>query len=147
MYSWKIGGIHRADPEAVGHELESIGDSFTPAQVVNKARDHLSVLHPLFEWDDVKAGEKYREIQAQGIIRNIVVRQEVKPGGGQTAQPVRVFVNPNRGGSVYKRLDLVVENRDEYARLLAAAKSELSAFKQKYQSLRELDELIALIDW
>ncbi len=49
-----------------------------PHAVVAAARDPVSVLHPLFVWDDTKAAELYRLDQARTIIRRVTVIVEVE---------------------------------------------------------------------
>jgi hypothetical protein len=39
--------------------------SLTPAVVVEESRDEAALLHPMFEWDDASAAERYR----QGMAR------------------------------------------------------------------------------
>ena len=43
----------------------------TPSAVVESARKKTSPLHECFEWDDIKAGEKFRLTQARQMIRSV----------------------------------------------------------------------------
>lgn len=43
------------DPMKVANEIMEIGESVTPRQIVDRARDENSELHKCFEWDDAKA--------------------------------------------------------------------------------------------
>ena len=45
----------------------------TPGAVVVEAQDPDSDLHDFFEWDDTKAGHKYRLVQARQLIRSVTV--------------------------------------------------------------------------
>ena len=49
----------------------------TPALVVLAARPDESPLHQYFEWDDTKAGEKYREMQARTLLRACKIDHKV----------------------------------------------------------------------
>jgi hypothetical protein len=59
----------------------SNGDRFAPRQLVANARSKTSILHELFTWDDKKAGDRYRLIEAQELIRsiNVTVIHEERP--------------------------------------------------------------------
>ncbi len=39
-----------------------------PGDLVEAARSPSSLLHPMFDWDDTTAAERYREVQARGAI-------------------------------------------------------------------------------
>jgi len=58
--------------------------------VVREARPIDSLLHSRFEWDDVRAGEKYREAQARQLIRWVKV--EITTQAGKAIQ-IPAFVN------------------------------------------------------
>jgi hypothetical protein len=47
--------------------------ALTPNLVVEVARNPKSVLHHLFEWDDVTAGESFRIAQARSIITSVKI--------------------------------------------------------------------------
>ena len=69
--SWKtgFGSLFRADAQLVSNEIMSIGDTATPAQIVDMARDSSTELHKCFEWNDTVAAEKYRLEQARHQTR------------------------------------------------------------------------------
>jgi len=145
-YSWKINGIHKADADIIGNEIQSIGNQFTTKDIVDKARDKNTQLHKLFEWNNKIAGEKYREIQAGDIIRNLVVVKVNTESGASEKTNIRVFVSDNRRNGGYKPITVVLRQQDEYERLLEQAYKELQAFKDKYENLSELSEIFDLID-
>jgi hypothetical protein len=144
--SWKINGIYKADADIIGNEIQSIGSQFTTKDIVNKARDKNTQLHKLFEWNNKIAGEKYREIQAGDIIRNLVVVKVNTESGASEKTNIRVFVSDNRRNGGYKPITVVLRQQDEYERLLEQAYKELQAFKDKYENLSELSEIFDLID-
>lgn len=53
---------------------EDQGGTLTPSEVVNKARDPRSILHPCFEWDNAVGGEKHRIQQARNLISMVRVK-------------------------------------------------------------------------
>ena len=143
-YSWKIGGIYKANPQVIGEEIQSLGEQFTVKDIVNKARDNNSNLHNLLEWNDEIAGEKYREIQAGDIVRNLVIVKQVD--GKEENTNIRVFVSSNQRDGVYKPITSVIRVQEEYEQLLQQALRELQAFKNKYKDLSELHEVFEVIE-
>lgn len=144
-YSWKINGIHKANPQEIGEEINSIGNEFTTKDIVNKARNQNTKLHNLFEWNDEIAGEKYREIQAGDIVRNLVIVKRSETGEPQDTN-IRVFVSSNQRNGMYKPITSVIRVQEEYELLLEQALKELQAFKNKYANLSELTELFGIIE-
>lgn len=61
--------------QVYGEELERIRTDhgkITTKIIVEESRSSSNVLHDCFEWDDSVAGEKWREQQANDIIRNVM---------------------------------------------------------------------------
>lgn len=48
--------------------------------------------------------------------------------------------------NVYEPTRVILQKPDEYMALLKRAKAELEAFKQRYKTLTELEELFEVID-
>lgn len=65
--------------EAVRRALRALERSgrLTPGDVVEAGRDPESPLHPMFEWDDGKAAERWRLEQARSLIRSVTIRVEI----------------------------------------------------------------------
>lgn len=146
--AWKIDGFYKADATKVENELDdlrnSLGKDYTPSDIVQKAKDENSEMHSCFEWDDSIAGEKYRESQARNMLRLLVITKEDK---GETKKTnIRVVVSTGKRDNTYTPTKLIVKKQDEYEALLERAMSELRAFKQKYSTLSELEEIMSLID-
>ncbi len=142
MVEWKVKGLWKADAEAVYKEITALGDSFSPADIVEAARDESSELHKCFEWRDEVAAEKYREHQARMIITQLVVRTETSDN---TPVSVRVISSANEVNT-YVPTKMLIKSESDYADLLARAKRELQAFQQKYSTLSELQEIFTAID-
>ncbi len=142
--AWKIESLYKADATKVASELESLGSEYTLSDVVEKARDSHSEMHSCFEWDDTVAGQKYRECQAGQMIRQLVIVRDNK--NEQEKTNIRVFVSTGKRDNTYTPTKLIVKKQDEYEALLERALVELRAFKQKYSSLSELEEILSLID-
>lgn len=141
--TWKSGfSPFKADAQKVADEISAIGEEVTPAQILEKARNSSTELHKCFEWDDTVAAEKYRLYQARSIVCHLVIKEvEEKPDAPQT----RLFHKTDYS-SGYKPITRIVRNEDEYQKLLSNAMRELRAFKAKYHSLSELEEIFDLIN-
>lgn len=123
-------------------EITAIGDSATPEQIVEAARDESSELHKCFTWNDTEAAEKWRKQEARQIRHFLVIRNDEKPDAPQ----VRAF-HFVQSGDGYKPAVKVFRNPDEYAMLLKRAHAELRAFEQRNKALEsDLSEVFAAID-
>lgn len=140
---WRVEGFYKADASKVIDELSELGDEYSLSDVVNRAKDENSEMHSIFEWDDNIAGTKYREIQAGTMIRNLVF---VRNDETEEKTNVRLFVSTGKRDGTFSPTRVIVRNQDAYEELLARAYAELRAFKKKYSSLSELEEILALID-
>lgn len=140
---WKPGfsSLYNADANLVAEEITSIGESATPAQIVDKARDCGTELHKCFEWRDDVAAEKYRLQQARQVVRHLVIRETVR----EDNPPIRFFFKPEIGMG-YQPTKIIVRNQDSYQALLKSAMRELSAFQSKYRSVSELEAVFEEID-
>ncbi len=141
---WKEGiGLYKSvDAQKVSEELRTLGNEFTPQNVVDAARNDSTELHKCFEWDDSKAAELYRLKQARDVICNLVIEEVEKP---KERPEIRVFYKPKES-SGYMETKRIVRDEDAYANLLAQARQELRIFKAKYNCLVELQEIMELID-
>lgn len=138
-YSWNVGFSYAVDANDVGQEFEKLGENLTAETVVNVARDENNILHNIFEWDDTVAGEKYRKIQASQLISNlkVVIKEDEE-------KPVitRAFVTTQRN-TKFQPIEKVVNDVTQYQLLLEKAYRELNSIKCKYDSLIEIQELLA----
>lgn len=142
---WKTGVFH-ADPAKCYQEITEIGTEVTPEQVLQKAEDTSTELNKCFNWNDEDCARRYRLFQARNVMNSLIVI--TRPDEHESIKPMqfRMLVkNENHAGSGYKQMLAVVQNEDEYQKLLKQAEAELQVFKQKYSCLTELAEIIALI--
>ena len=103
--------IKKQDVQEVGEYLKKVtdknGGELTPELIVNESKSEKSVLHQYFEWDNVKAGEKFRKHQARLIIGGVV---EVVHSKG-TSKNMRSWfsVKNEKGNQVYVTLQTVIK--------------------------------------
>lgn len=143
IYKWKLPGLIPVDAQTAGEELERIyreKGTLNPAGIVDESRDSAAPLHPCFEWDDVTAAEKYRQTQAQMIVRSIVTVQDTP-----NREPVetRAFVSVRQE---YKPIEVVTSSEEQMQELLRTALAELMTFQRKYSILSELAGVMRAIE-
>ena len=143
----KVGaGIYaNVDAQKVAEEIVSIGESASPKEILEKARDEKTELHKAFEWDDTIAAEKYRLDQARHVVQCLVIVRHERPEMDAKKGEIRYFFKPDEQTG-YRRTELIVKHEDEYAALLSQANRELKAFRVKYSTLNELHEIFDMID-
>ena len=140
---WKIPGLYKADAAQCYEEITSIGEEVTPQEIVDFARDKNTELHKCFTWDDTKAANNWRKQEARMVSANLVVKYRNKEN---KTENLRVLVQTEKGRS-YTPVTRISRNEDKYAEMLERAKAELTVFKRKYNQVRELEEIIQLINW
>jgi hypothetical protein len=97
-------------------------------------------LHKCFEWNDSIAAEKYRLQQAGNVIRMLVYESEK-----EDVSPVRAFSLTTEQRTYQPTKSFLVQE-DEYQSLLKRAMAELEAFKRKYHTLTELEEVFKAME-
>lgn len=161
-YAWKSGANIPVKPEIVAAELRRLSQNtqtLRPEQVLEAARDEKSPLHAAFQWDDGVAAEKYREQQAQYILRSLVVVYR-KPDGELTA-PTRAFVNivqreddPANDDAVsdavaprvYLPVRRVTDDPELRRRWVRQAYLEAAAWRKRYRDIQEFAAIFEAID-
>lgn len=147
VYEYKVPYTKVSAQEA-GEELARIEcehGGLTPELVVDASREESAPLHPVFEWNDKKAAESYRIVQAGSLIRNVTVKIEEVP----RMEPVRAFVNVAPVGKrkgVFVSIKSAMDDADSREIVIARALAELEKVKEKYASLHELANVFAEID-
>lgn len=137
-YTWRPGSRIRANAQAAGEQFERLAaseDGLTPFTVLEANTPEGTPLHDCFEWDNDEAAEKYRLHQAGHFIRCIAIKP-VQSGTEQKITSVRAYFNVN--GETYEPTIALVSEPSKRELLLKQAFHELAAFRQKYDSLKEL---------
>lgn len=123
-------------------ELELIrqkGSGFLrPQEVVHYARNPETDLHKHFEWDDAKAGEKYRLAQARAIIRVAVL---INPDSGEKIRAYVSLRDDREDGNSYRAMAEILNDEILAEKLISQAYADLMGFQNKYQRLRAATEL------
>lgn len=140
-YKWKTPKLYNIDANIVGDELNRIykeHGKIEPAVVVEESKPKDAPMHGMFEWDDSKAAQKYREQQARVITANIVTVVDK-----QKDEYTRAYVHIE---SSYQPIEVVLKSKDKTEELLQSALRELRTFEAKYRNLIQLKPIIDAID-
>lgn len=144
-YKWKVAGF-KANANKVGKELEGIEQTseLTNVNVLEYAKNNKeSELNKCFEWDDKKASEKFRLIQANQILQSIsIVISETSP-----EEVTKAFVNvrTKEETKIFKNIVSVLENDEEYLQLKQKAERDFISYKEKYNKILKLKDLKDII--
>ena len=147
-YSWKHTGVayYNADAQLVGEELEKLefAGELTADEVLEFARNNPnSETYKCFEWDNSVAGEKYRKMQASGVLSSISVTIKEEP---KETQRVYVSVKTSLDDTrKFKNIKEVLKNDDEYQQVIDRAKNEFINCKEKYEALLKKEDLKEVI--
>jgi hypothetical protein len=135
--------------EVVLDELNRIhnkGD-LTAKSVVSASRPDEAPLHPVFEWDDTVAGERFREHQATNLIRCVRIERPVVDENSTTTEveitiqePAFVNVSPTGQQGVYKRPAEVAKNVSYLAIATENAVRRLDEANRALEDLRKIAE-------
>lgn len=142
MVEWKVKGIYKADAGKVYEEITSLGETFSPEDIVEAARNEKSELHKCFDWRDEVAAQKWRLHTARMLVASIVIRTET---ADNIPVAVRVIESTSERNT-YAPTQMLIKSETEYTDLLARAKAELETFKRKYATVTELQDIFAMIE-
>lgn len=144
QYQWKAGARFQADAQAVGSELEALGEDITTEQVVENARQSLhSELHKCFQWDDNVAAEEYRKWQARTLLRSIeIVWTEYYEPGDAPLVPSYINIVREDGERVYRQTPAVLVNEITAQQAIEDVRARL---RQLAELLRDYQHLSAVL--
>ena len=136
-YRWREMPVQpRVDASVFGRVVEELADgdpphTVPPKKIVDAARPRRSPIHMLFEWNDERAGEHFRWMQARRYVARLeVVVVEVK---GARAVSTRGFwsveIGRQRG---YVPRHRILSDRDLTLQVIATARAELESYINKY---------------
>lgn len=148
-YKWAAGcriAAKTLAPQVAGDALDKLqegnGGRLTPRVVVDAARPIDAALHPVFEWDDLRAAELFREDQARHVISSIrVVQPRTDPKAAPQMLHAYVSLIEDLDGEktrAYVPMTRVVNDPDLLQRALEQAGAELRALEDRY---REFDAI------
>lgn len=133
--------------QQVGEHLEELNEQHgevTAQIMLDDARPEEALLHPLYEWNDGVAAEKYRLQQSRKILSELVVVHVYTPEI-EVKEPVRAFVSVKDANekASYKPIVHVMSEEDTRQKVFDNALRELAMFEAKYRGLVEFEKLIS----
>ena len=134
--SFRAFNYKEVTPEVVGQELKRIHEeegTLRPQAVVNAARPEEAPLHPAFEWNDLVAGEQYRNIQARSLIKTVQIQSSEDD---QPRDPV--YVNVSRQDTSYEPIKKVVNTPDLFEIAFSRVCNQLHAAQQAVEDLQRI---------
>jgi hypothetical protein len=152
IYQWHEARRHAADPQQVGELVEALskaghGHQTAPA-LVEAARDPDSPAHPLFDWEDEEAAEKWRVYPARRPPGSLLI-EVIDSRGNVTTAPgfyhVRTIENQVVREGYRLSVDVLAdENLRQKA--LQEALRYLAGFQRRFRQLEELRPVFEAID-
>lgn len=137
-FNWIMKGLAKGiSPEDAANELARIQNLYgkiTPEVLVREATEKSSPLHSYFEWDDEKAGHRWRVQQARILLNNIQVK--VVSDGEERRISVFEVTSTSEG---YKSIDTFTREDVEYVK--ADIRSRLKALNEKMKSYNQFDRV------
>ncbi len=151
VYQWKIPSLYPVSAEVAGTELDRIYEKngeLKQEAIVEESRPETAPLHPIFEWDDKKAADKYRKEQATHLMCALVQVEERKE---QPPKEIQVSVHKEKRAfthaeKAYHPTRVVLEHptmRDEAFRDVIRS---IESFKQKFSIYNEVAGIIVEMD-
>jgi hypothetical protein len=159
-YAFRAGMKFPIDPNVAGKELERINhanNGVTPQAVVDEARPEEAPLHPVFEWDDERAGENWRRYQARNLIRAVITIEPSSDGKESTTQqPAYVHVEQRLDDgqkrktympirTVVNRPDLFADALSHLQRKASEMQSAVEALERAARKFNQSDEILAKV--
>ena len=134
---------HRSDtgglsPQVIGEALADIEDRhgvIDPNTVVDESRPDDAPLHPVFEWCDEIAAEKWRVEQARRVVRSVEVVIDKRHSSTKVAQIAYVNIPSQKGYISHGRVSLSVELYREAEALFL---DRLASAQQQLERIRAL---------
>lgn len=161
-FAWRPRTNIPIEPEVAAKELDRIyrqANKLDAADVLERARDEKSPLHPAFEWEDGEAAEKFRLWQARNMLGALVV--VYRKADGELTPPTRATVRllPRADDPAldddtkealaprtYIPINHVMGNAELRERYKRQAFLELVSWRQKYRDVTEFARLFEEID-
>ncbi len=113
-----------------------------PSTLITAAKPKVSPIHNAFEWDNKKAGNEYRLMQARSWIRRVEIVIEDRPQRFVHIPRIVMEDDATEGRRVneegyYKPISIVSRDKWEYEAALDAARGTLQGAQKAYKELKD----------
>jgi hypothetical protein len=117
----------------------------SPSAIKADAANASSPLHRFFTWDDTEAGDRYRTIQAENLIRRvrIVIHQEP-----ERRVKLRAYVSTgfDKGAHSYEPVQTVMADPERREHVLLQIRREAAALRGKLVAFGQYARLVDALD-
>jgi alpha/beta superfamily hydrolase len=148
-YKFRSGFNWKVKPEVAGKIIDKIAaknnNQVTPELILDAAKNEKNALHQCFEWDNDKAGAKYRLWQARQLIGSIVV--EVVVGEPEETRAFVTITMPSSEPAYYSisdiaddsfKLDMVIQNAK---RQMVSIARQLKIYERLQKTAAKIEQL------
>ena len=140
----------KVPPQIAGEELERVREFHGTLEaeiLVEESRPKDAPLHEEFDWDNKKAGHKWRVHQARNII-NVVTIRHLNPAVEEAPAYVNITVGPavDPEERHYAAIEDVLNDPQQRADLVQRALEKLLRVQREFRHLRELAGIWSAID-
>lgn len=136
-YIYRTGLNFSVNPNDAGRELERIRKKYQqlqPRLVVAESQAEDAVLHPIFEWNDDKAANSFRESQARNLIRSVLIVRDKN-----TSEPMYVHVRRDkRDDNSYEPTSIVISQPDLFAVAVEELRDTMASAAESVLTLLDL---------
>ncbi len=143
-HAWKSGVMFKTPAEEAYKVMSQLAqeDNLNAQALVDVSRPEEAVLHQDFEWRDEIAAEEYRKGTARNMINSIVIVREEQVD----QEPIRAYFHIEHSNPNYEHVEIIMQDEDKSEKLFHLALRELTAFRAKYNSLKQFKKLFEDID-
>lgn len=131
-------------------ELEAIrlknGGLLTEEAILSVAKAKSHPLHAEFTWDNTAAAKLWRLEEARRLIRSVYVVIESPRHAPVSVRAYASLPSDREAAGGYRAIQDVLADKDLRKELLAAALSELEAFRRRYSNLAQLAPVFSALD-
>jgi hypothetical protein len=152
-YKWSeaMPATPRVPAQVFGETLERLANDQIPPRlvppktIVDYARSRRSPIHKLFMWDDARAGERFRWMQARKFVSVLeIVLVQVK---GARAVSTRGFWSVTDGKQRgYASRHRILSERDLQLQVIHTARVELESYINKYAGVISMGTFIPQLE-
>jgi hypothetical protein len=156
IYKAKLGAQFPKDKaQEIGEEIDTLkkDGKVTAEQVLEKARNKNSVMHPYFDWDKKSASYKWNLHQARMILNSIEVVYINEETDEEEHHPMYINIKETQDKSnddeekapkerAYVDFETVGKNEDYRQQALADALQQVIHWKERYEWLEELAGIV-----
>jgi len=150
-YKWTRKPRNAPDANIANKFIEGVKKKrggITPQLLVIESKKIKSPLHDCFEWDDSKAAEGFRIVQAREILRFLVV--VIEEDNQEESKTVRAYIAPSSIGkednTSYVTVGDVCEDEDLSAAYIRQLNRELIGIRNKIKNFKVFSEVVKAID-